>query len=81
MQDKRSDVARLDEMLCKEEEEKRRIAQLLAQEQLERETILQIYEETREMLDRERQEKIDAIRSSTQSLALAQASTVVVKWQ
>ena len=80
MQDKRSDVARLDEMLCKEEEEKRRIAQLLAQEQLERETILQIYEETREMLDRERQEKIDAIRSSTQSLALAQASTVVVKW-
>ncbi len=77
MQDKRSDVARLDEMLCKEEEEKRRIAQLLAQEQLERETILQIYEETREMLDRERQEKIDAIRSSTQSLALAQASTVV----
>jgi hypothetical protein len=77
LQDKRSDVARLDEMLCKEEEEKRRIAQLLAQEQLERETILQIYEETREMLDRERQEKIDAIRSSTQSLALAQASTVV----
>jgi len=78
LQDKRSDVARLDEMLCKEEE-KRRIAQLLAQEQLERETILQIYEETREMLDRERQEKIDAIRSSTQSLALAQASTVAVK--
>jgi len=79
LQDKRSDVARLDEMLCKEEEEKRRIAQLLAQEQLERETILQIYEETRGMLDRERQEKIEALRSSTQSLALAQASTVAVK--